>query len=76
LGEDMRAVASRIVQTDGDSLLIVFDSMTGRRCAMKVQQQVPLSGVQLVTTDTEHAGRETGLINCETIEKTKAMASM
>ena len=32
----------RIVQTGGDSLLIVFDSIDGAvRCAMKVQQQVP-----------------------------------
>jgi TolB-like protein/class 3 adenylate cyclase len=31
-----------IVQTGGDSLLIVFDSIDGAmRCAMKVQQQVP-----------------------------------
>jgi TolB-like protein/class 3 adenylate cyclase len=33
----------RIVQTGGDSLLIVFDSIDGAvRCAVKVQQQVPL----------------------------------
>ncbi|MDX6502184.1 MAG: adenylate cyclase [Blastocatellia bacterium] len=33
----------RIVQTGGDSLLIVFDSIEGAvRCAMKVQQQVPI----------------------------------
>ena len=33
----------RIVQTGGDSLLIVFDSIDGAvRCAMKVQQQVPV----------------------------------
>ena len=32
----------RIVQTGGDSLLIVFDSIDGAvRCAMEVQQQVP-----------------------------------
>src|ERR1700723_3836737 len=32
----------RIVQTGGDSLLIVFDSIDGAvRCTMKVQQQVP-----------------------------------
>ena len=32
----------RLVQTGGDSLLIVFDSIDGAvRCAMKVQQQVP-----------------------------------
>jgi adenylate cyclase len=32
----------RIVNTGGDSLLIVFDSVDGAvRCAMKVQQQVP-----------------------------------
>jgi class 3 adenylate cyclase len=33
----------RIVQTGGDSLLIVFDSIDGAvRCAVKVQQQVPV----------------------------------
>ena len=33
----------RIVQTGGDFLLIVFDSIDGAvRCAMKVQQQVPV----------------------------------
>jgi adenylate cyclase len=33
----------RIVQTGGDSLLVVFDSIDGAvRCAMKVQQQVPI----------------------------------
>ena len=32
----------RIVQTGGNSLLIVFDSIDGAvRCAVKVQQQVP-----------------------------------
>src|ERR1700731_3740451 len=32
----------RIVQTGGDSLLIVFDSIDGAvRCAISVQQQVP-----------------------------------
>ncbi|HME27124.1 MAG TPA: adenylate/guanylate cyclase domain-containing protein [Acetobacteraceae bacterium] len=32
----------RIVQTGGDSLLVVFDSIDGAvRCALKVQQQVP-----------------------------------
>src|SRR6476659_805174 len=32
----------RIVQTGGDSLLIVFDSIDGAmRCAVKVQQRVP-----------------------------------
>ena len=38
----------RIVQTGGDSLLIVFDSIDGAvRCAMKVQQEVPtLDGYQ------------------------------
>ena len=34
--------AGRIVQTGGDSLLIMFDSIEGAvRCAVKVQQQVP-----------------------------------
>ena len=33
----------RIVQTGGDSLLIVFDSIDGAvRCAVKLQQQVPI----------------------------------
>jgi adenylate cyclase len=33
----------RIVQTGGDSLLVVFDSIDGAvRCAIKVQQQVPI----------------------------------
>ena len=33
----------RIVQTGGDSLLIVFDSIDGAvRCAVKVQQQIPV----------------------------------
>src|SRR6476660_7410173 len=33
----------RIVQTGGDSLLIVFDSVDGAvRCAVKIQQQVPI----------------------------------
>ena len=33
----------RIVQTGGDSLLLVFDSIDGAvRCAMKVQEQVPI----------------------------------
>src|SRR6201996_8526872 len=33
----------RVVQTGGDSLLITFDSIDGAvRCAVKVQQQVPV----------------------------------
>ena len=33
----------RLVNTGGDSLLIVFDSIDGAvRCAVKVQQQVPI----------------------------------
>ena len=33
----------RIVQTGGDSLLVAFDSIDGAvRCAVKVQQQVPV----------------------------------
>jgi class 3 adenylate cyclase/pimeloyl-ACP methyl ester carboxylesterase len=33
----------RVVQTGGDSLLVVFDSIDGAvRCAVKVQQQVPI----------------------------------
>src|SRR5690242_20113063 len=32
----------RIVQTGGDSLLVVFDSVNGAvRCAVKVQQEIP-----------------------------------
>jgi adenylate cyclase len=35
--------SGRIVQTGGDSLLIVFDSIDGAvRCAVKVQEQVPI----------------------------------
>jgi TolB-like protein/class 3 adenylate cyclase/tetratricopeptide (TPR) repeat protein len=35
--------SGRIVQTGGDSLLIVFDSIDGAvRCAVKVQQQIPV----------------------------------
>jgi class 3 adenylate cyclase len=38
----------RIVQTGGDSLLIVFDSIDGAmRCAMKVQQEVPIHDADL-----------------------------
>ena len=34
----------RIVQTGGDSLLVVFDSIDGAvRCALEVQQQVPIA---------------------------------
>ena len=34
--------SGRVVQTGGDSLLIIFDSIDGAvRCAVKVQQQVP-----------------------------------
>jgi adenylate cyclase len=33
----------RVLQTGGDSLLVTFDSIVGAvRCAVKVQQQVPL----------------------------------
>src|SRR5690348_8832832 len=33
----------RVVQTGGDSLLVVFDSIDGAvRCAVKIQQQVPI----------------------------------
>ena len=35
--------SGRIVQTGGDSLLVVFDSIDGAvRCAVEVQQQVPI----------------------------------
>jgi adenylate cyclase len=35
--------SGRIVQTGGDSLLVVFDSIDGAvRCALRVQQQVPI----------------------------------
>jgi adenylate cyclase len=39
----IREFGGRIVQTGGDSLLIAFDSIDGAvRCAVKVQQQVPI----------------------------------
>jgi class 3 adenylate cyclase len=39
----IREHGGRIVQTGGDSLLIVFDSIDGAvRCAVQVQQQVPI----------------------------------
>jgi TolB-like protein/class 3 adenylate cyclase/Flp pilus assembly protein TadD len=39
----IREHGGRVVQTAGDSLLVVFDSIDGAvRCAVKVQQQVPV----------------------------------
>jgi TolB-like protein/class 3 adenylate cyclase/tetratricopeptide (TPR) repeat protein len=39
----IREFGGRLVQTGGDSLLIAFDSIDGAvRCAVKVQQQVPV----------------------------------
>jgi adenylate cyclase len=39
----IREHGGRVVQTGGDSLLVVFDSIDGAvRCAIKVQQQVPV----------------------------------
>ena len=39
----IREHGGRVVQTGGDSLLVVFDSIEGAmRCAVKVQQQVPV----------------------------------
>ena len=39
----IREHGGRVVQTGGDSLLVVFDSIDGAvRCAVKVQQQVPV----------------------------------
>ena len=39
----IRACGGRVVQTGGNSLLIAFDSIDGAvRCAVKVQQQVPV----------------------------------
>src|SRR6516162_6560330 len=39
----IREHGGRVVQTSGDSLLVVFDSIDGAvRCAVKVQQQVPV----------------------------------
>ena len=39
----VREHSGRVVQTGGDSLLIAFDSIDGAvRCAVKVQQQVPV----------------------------------
>jgi adenylate cyclase len=43
IGPAIEEHGGRIVQTGGDSLLIVFDSIDGAvRCAAKVQQQVPI----------------------------------
>ena len=45
----------RIVQTGGDSLLIVFDSIDGAvRCAVKVQKQIPAT---MVTSPLDRAIR-------------------
>ena len=39
----IREYGGRVVQTGGDSLLVAFDSIDGAvRCAIKVQQQVPV----------------------------------
>jgi class 3 adenylate cyclase len=39
----IREHGGRVVQTGGDSLLMAFDSIDGAvRCAVKVQQQVPV----------------------------------
>jgi adenylate cyclase len=39
----IREFGGKVVQTGGDSLLIAFDSIDGAvRCAVKVQQQVPV----------------------------------
>ena len=39
----IREHGGRVVQTGGDSLLVAFDSIEGAvRCAVKVQQQVPV----------------------------------
>ena len=39
----VREHGGRVVQTGGDSLLVAFDSLDGAvRCAVKVQQQVPV----------------------------------
>ena len=39
----IREHGGRVVQTGGDSLLVAFDSIDGAvRCAVKVQQQVPI----------------------------------
>ena len=39
----IRAHGGRLVQTGGDSLLVAFDSIDGAvRCAVKVQQEVPV----------------------------------
>ena len=43
IGPAIEEHGGRIVQTGGDSLLIVFDSIDGAvRCAVRVQQQVPI----------------------------------
>ena len=51
----------RIVQTGGDSLLIVFDSIDGAvRCAVQVQQQVPIhDGDQVLTGQSDFASGST-----------------
>jgi class 3 adenylate cyclase len=47
----------RIVQTGGDSLLIVFDSIDGAvRCAVKVQEQIPIHAVLRPGTDYNVTG--------------------
>jgi adenylate cyclase len=39
----IREHGGRVVQTGGDSLLVVFDSIDGAvRCAVNLQQQVPV----------------------------------
>jgi adenylate cyclase len=41
----IREYGGKVVQTGGDSLLVAFDSIDGAvRCAVKVQQQVPVYG--------------------------------
>ena len=58
----------RIVQTGGDSLLIVFDSIDGAvRCAVKVQQQVPIhDGDQPPTEPSAFASGSTSATRLQT----------
>ena len=42
----IRAYGGKVVQTGGDSPLVAFDSIDGAvRCAVKVQQQVPVTAI-------------------------------
>ena len=56
----------RIVNTGGDSLLIVFDSIDGAvRCAMKVQQQMPLCDGDLAPDQSDPLSRRHQRWRCD-----------